>query len=150
MPTRLTLALFALAFLSSVAGAAQPASAQMVPRMVSYPRTSTTVTLCTPELRSSLSTRRTIHYDARSWSETTITFADANCSPESMLFALQTGGDYDVAQSSHWTVAYRTITPTPIGAAYLQQQCGRYAWAAGVAQDVSADACGAIALLRNP
>jgi hypothetical protein len=149
MPTRPTLALFTLAFLASAAGAAQPASAQMVPRMVSYPRTSTTVTPCTPDLQSSLSTRRTIRYDARSWNETTLTFAGAGCSPESTLFALQIGGGYDAAQASHWTVTYRTITPTQIGVAYLQQQCGRYAWAAGVAQDVTADACGAIALLRT-
>jgi hypothetical protein len=148
MPTRPSHALFALAFLVSVAGVALPASAQMVPRMVSYPRSSTIVTPCTTERQSSLSTQRTTRYEARSWSETTITFADANCSPESMLFALQTGGDYE-AQSSHWTVTYRTITPTRIGAAYLQQQCGRYAWAAGVAQSVTADACGAIALLRT-
>jgi hypothetical protein len=149
MPTRPTLALFALVFLSSVSGAVQPASAQMVPRMVSYPRTSTTVTPCTPDLQSPLFTRRTIHYDARSWIETTVTFAGADCSPESTLYALQIGGAYDAAQASHWTVAYRTITPTRIGAAYLQQQCGRYAWAAGVAQDVTADTCGAIALLRT-
>jgi hypothetical protein len=149
MSTRAQFALFALAFLASIAGAAQPAAAQMVPRMVSYPRSSTTVTPCTPDLQSALSTRRTIRYDARSWSETALTFAGENCSPESALFALQTGGAYDAAQSVPWTVTYRRITPTQIGAAYLKQQCGQYAWAAGVAQNVTADACGSIAFLRT-
>jgi hypothetical protein len=149
MPIRPSLALFALAFLASMAAVAQPASAQMVPRMVSYPRSSTTVTPCTPDEQSSLSRLRTIRYDTRSWSETTLTFAGSICSPESTLFSLQIGGGYDAAQDSHWTVTYRTITPTQIGVAYLQQQCGRYAWAAGVAQNVTADACGSIAFLRT-
>ena len=62
---------------------------------------------------------------------------------------MRVGGDYDSTRNDPWTIAYRTITPTQLGAAYLQQQCGGYAWAAGVAQSVTADACGAVALLRT-
>jgi hypothetical protein len=149
MPTRLSLALLALAFLMSAAGLPRPAAAQMVPRMVSYPRTSTAVTPCAPELQSAISVRRTVRYDARSWSETASTFEGPGCAPESTLFTERIGGDYDAARTQPWVVTYRTITPTQIGAAYLQQQCAGYAWAAGVAQKVTADSCGSIAFLRT-
>jgi len=149
MPTRLSLALLALAFLVSTAGLPRPAAAQMVPRMISYPRSSTTVTPCTAQGQSPISTRRTTHYDARSWSEATSAFSGSTCARASTLFVLEIGGTYDAAQSSPWIVTYRTITPTQIGSAYLQQQCGGYAWTAGVVQNVTAGPCAAIALLQT-
>jgi hypothetical protein len=119
----------------------------MVPRLVSYARNGTVTTACTTNPQTSLSSRRAIVYDRGNWTETLAIFEDRSCSPESTMFTLRAGGKYDAASASPWNVAYRTITPTALGAAYLQQQCAQYPWDPGVAQNVQAGGCGSLASL---
>jgi hypothetical protein len=144
--TSFAAALLAVAFLGLVAAVPQVASAQMVPRLVSYPRAGTVVTPCSIDPQSSLSNRRTIQYDRSGWSETVAIFRDPNCSSASTLFTIRIGGSYAGATPTQ-AVAYRSVTPSPIGAAYLQQHCGQYAWSAGVMQNVTAESCGSLAAL---
>jgi hypothetical protein len=148
MKMRLQLAIATLALLTLAAGIPERAGAQMVPRLVSYPRNTIAVAACAFDPATALSNRRTIEYAHGTWRETLAVFGDRTCAPESALFTVSAGGRYEPAAPSPWNVAYRTITPTPIGTAYLQQQCGQYAWSAGVVQSISDERCGSLALLR--
>jgi hypothetical protein len=136
-----------LAALAIAAGIPQQASAQMVPRLVSYPRPATSVAACSVDPQTSLANRRSIAYARGSWNETIEIFKAPNCAPESKLFTVRTGGGYQAGGTLASAAAYRTVTPSPSGAAFLQQQCGQYAWSAGVPQNVSAASCGVVASL---
>ena len=121
----------------------------MVPRLVSYARNGTVSTACTIDPRTlafepALDRLRARHTGPRRCRSTKI----GRCSPESTLFTLHAGGKYDAASGSPWNVAYRTVTPTALGAAYLQQQCASYPWGAGVAQNVTAGGCESLASAR--
>jgi hypothetical protein len=142
--TSLPAAMLAVALLGLVAAVPQGSSAQMVPRLVSYPRVGTVVTPCAIDPQSSLSNRRTIQYGRNVWRETLAIFQDSDCSAASTLFTVRMGGTYTGATLAQ-AVAYRSVTPSPIGAAYLQQHCGQYAWSAGVMQNVTAESCGSLA-----
>jgi hypothetical protein len=146
MATRTSFVAAALAFALIGLVAAVPAdvSAQMVPRLVSHPRVATVMMPCSVDAQSSLSNRRTIQYGRTGWDETIAIFRDPNCSPGSTLFTIRMGSSYAGATPSQ-AVAYRSVTPSPIGAAYLQQHCGQYAWSAGVMQNVTAESCGSLA-----
>jgi hypothetical protein len=147
MPTRTSMALLALLFLALTTGAPRPVSAQVVPRLVHYARNNTVVSACSVEAQTSLSSRRTIAYDRGNWTETIAIYSGNGCSPESNLYTVRAGGRYVADSASPWVVAYRTVTPTAIGAAYLQQQCSQYSWGAGVTQNLSSTGCESIASL---
>jgi hypothetical protein len=148
MTARTALPALALALAAVAAGTPPRASAQMVPRLVSYPRDGAVSTPCAADPQSPLSSRRTIAYAAGAWHETVVIYRDRACAPAAALFTMQAGGGYRSGASVPWIVAYRTVTPTPLGAAYLQQQCGQVAWSPGVMQIVSPQNCAALAALH--
>ena len=105
-----SLILAASALLALASSLPQAASAQMVPRLASYPKAGTIQTACAP-YGPSLSERRTMEYARGTWRETTVVYQGAEC--KTALYTVQAGGAYEPGRSNPWIVAYRTVTPAP-------------------------------------
>jgi len=120
----------------------------MVPRLVTYVRPETIVSPCAAGT-DGRSSRRTIAYGRDRWDETLVIFDGQGCAPDATLFTLRLGGGYDSASGAQ-AVAYRTVTPTANGSAYLQRQCGQYAWTPGVVQDLAGATCEGLASVPAP
>jgi hypothetical protein len=78
-------------------------------------------------------------------------FGDTQCSPETLLFTVDFGGDYELgansntvpgAQETRFSFAHKLVTPTAAGVDFLKQRCDQYPWAPGTAQDIAQSGCG--------
>jgi len=148
MISRTRIFLLTLALLG--AAATCPAPAQMVPRLVPYVRPATIASPCASEAGAGRSERRTLAYARGRWDETLAVFAGPGCAPEAALFTLRLGGTYDPVNGAPWNVAFRTMTTTVAGSAYLQEQCGASAWEPGVVHDVTGATCTLLATIAAP
>jgi len=100
---------------------------------------------------STVSRRRRFVMTETTWKIIVQVFGDAKCSPETLLFTVDFGGDYELgansntvpgAQETRFSFTHKLVTPTAAGVDFLKQRCDQYPWAPGTAQDIAKNGCG--------
>ena len=115
-------------------GTALPVQAQMVPSLVYYPTTATNAGPCNAQHGTTLSTQRVVTYAKPYWRERVQreelrVYAAPDCSSDSLLYTL-------TADTTANGIA-RTIVPTSLGIAALEQQCTSAPWQANVSSGIT-------------
>ena len=108
-------------------------------------------TQCESTQGSTVSRRRQFVMTKTTWKIIVQVFGDTKCSPETLLFTVDFGGDYELgansntvssAQETRFSFTHKLVRPTAAGADFLKQQCDQYPWAPGTAQDIAKNGCG--------
>jgi hypothetical protein len=85
------------------------------------------------------------------WKVIVQAFGDTTCRPETLLFTVDFGGDYELgansntvpgAQETRFSFTHKLVTPTAAGVDFLKQRCDQYPWTAGTVQDIAKNGCG--------
>ena len=106
---------------------------------------------CESTQGSTVSRRRQFVMTETTWKVIVQAFGDATCRPETLLFTVDFGGDYELgansntvpsAQETRFSFTHKLVTPTAAGVDFLKQQCDQYPWAPGTAQDIAKNGCG--------
>ncbi|MBV8490261.1 MAG: hypothetical protein JO199_07010 [Candidatus Eremiobacteraeota bacterium] len=119
-------ALAAATLVAALAAGSAPAAAQLVPRLVEYPVVHASACHAGPE--AGLASRRVASGGS---SPRTEVYSGSACAREALLF----------------TVSEHTVTPTQLGASFLNRQCGDVVWTANAPADIAAAGCSAITVL---
>jgi hypothetical protein len=100
---------------------------------------------------STVSRRRQFAMTEATWKIIVQVFGDTSCSPATLLFTVDFGGDYALganssavpgAQETRFGFTRKLVTPTAAGIDFLKPRCDQYPWAAGTAQDIGKEGCG--------
>ena len=106
---------------------------------------------CESTQGSTVSRRRQFVMTETTWKVIVQAFRDTTCRPETLLFIVDFGGDYELgansntvpgAQETRFSFTHKLVTPTAAGVDFLKQQCDQYPWAPGTAQDIAKNGCG--------
>ena len=108
-------------------------------------------TQCESTQGSTVSRRRQFVMTETTWKIIVQVFSHTKCSPETLLFTVDFGGDYELgansntvssAQETRFSFTHKLVRPTAAGVDFLKQQCDQYPWAPGTAQDIAKNGCG--------
>jgi len=100
---------------------------------------------------SAVSRRRQFVMTETTWKIIVFVFGDTTCGPETLLFTVDFGGDYELgansntvrgAQETRFSFTHKLVTPTAAGVDFLKQRCDQYPWAMATVQDIGKDGCG--------
>ena len=108
-------------------------------------------TQCESTQGSTVSRRRQFVMTETTWKVIVQAFGDTTCRPETLLFTVDFGGDYELgansntvpgAQETRFSFTHKLVTPTAAGVDFLKQRCDKYPWTAGTVQDIAKNGCG--------
>ena len=106
---------------------------------------------CESAQGSTVSRRRQFVMAETAWKIIVQVFGDTACSPETLLFTVDFGGDYELganstavpgAQETRFGFTHKLVTPTAAGVDFLKPRCDQYAWLPGTVQDIAKNGCG--------
>jgi hypothetical protein len=106
---------------------------------------------CESAQGSTVARRRQFVMTESTWKIIAQAFGDTKCSPETLLYTIDFGGDYELgansntvpgARETRFSFTHKLVTPTAAGVDFLKQRCDQYPWAQGTVQDIAKNGCG--------